>query len=81
MRVNQNLEPLHSFRGRKVSTTYVPDWLQELLGAREREILYHPQVRLLHEDQEGNRYPAHQQWIESPVGTMLIDAKRQCILG
>jgi hypothetical protein len=58
----------------------VPAWLEALLGAREREILRHPQCVFLHEDQEGNRYPNHQQWIESPVGTMLIDSRRRCIL-
>ena len=80
MRVNQDLRPLHSMRNKTQSTAHVPPWLQAQLGAREREIVYHPQARFLQEDQEGNRYPNHQQWIESPVGTLLIDSKAQRIL-
>lgn len=80
MRVTQDLRPLHSMRNRTVSPAHVPPWLEALMGAREREIVYHPQARFLQEDQEGNRYPAHQQWIESPVGTMLIDGRQRRIL-
>jgi hypothetical protein len=80
MRINQDLSPLYSLRNRTTSIINVPAWLQALLGQREREIIYHPQARLLQEDQEGNRHPNHQQWIESPVGTMLIDSRLRRIL-
>ena len=80
MRINQDLRPRYSDRNKTVSRAYVWPWLEALLGQREREIVYHPQARFLQEDQEGNRYPAHQQWIESPAGTMLIDSRLQRIL-
>lgn len=80
MRVNQDLRPRYSDRNKTVSRAFVPQWLDAMLGQREREIVYHPQARFLQEDQEGNRYPGHQQWIESPVGTMLIDSRLQRIL-
>lgn len=80
MRVNQHLQPRYSDRNRAVSQAFVPPWLEALLGQHERGIIYHPQARFLQEDQEGNRYPAHQQWIESPVGTMLIDSHEQRII-
>ncbi len=79
-RINQDLTPLYSLRNRTKSFMCVPPWLESLLGVRERSIIYHPQARTLHEDQEGNRYPSHQQWIESPLGTMLIDSQRRAIL-
>lgn len=80
MRINQDLRPLHSMRNRTKSTAFVPAWLEALLGVRERDIIYHAQARFLQEDQEGNRYPNHQQWIESPVGTMLTDSRLRRIL-
>lgn len=80
MRVNQDLSAPHSIAARTQSSMYVPPWLWELAGQREREILEHPHARTFHEDQEGNRYPAHQQWIESPAGTMLIDSRARKIL-
>ncbi len=81
VRINQDLRPLHSMQGRTKSWAYVPQWLEALMGQREREIIRHPQARFLQEDQEGNRYPNHQKWIESPVGTMLICGRSQKILG
>jgi len=81
VRINQDLRPEYGVRLYKTSRVYVPPWLKKLLGAREREIIYHPHAQFLQEDQEGNRYPSHQQWIEAPVGTMLIDAKQRRILG
>jgi hypothetical protein len=80
MRINQDLRPLYSLRNRTKSTASVPAWLEAQLGHREREIIYHPQARFLKEDQEGNRCPSHQQWIESPVGTMLVDGHLRRVL-
>ena len=60
---------------------HVPAWLIPLLGEREKAILCHRDTKFLHEDLDGNRYPNHQQWIESPVGNMLIDAKKRQIIG
>jgi hypothetical protein len=80
MRTNQDLRPRHEDRNKIVSRAFVWPWLDALLGQREREIIRHPQARFLQEDQEGHRYPAHQQWIESPVGTMLIDTRLRRIL-
>lgn len=80
MRTTQDLRPRYSDRNKTVSRAYVWPWLEALLGEREREIVYHPQAQCLQEDQEGNRYPPHQQWIESPAGTMLIDSQLRRIL-
>lgn len=80
MRTNQDLRPRYSDRNKTVSRAYTPPWLDGQMGQREREIIFHPQARFLQEDQEGNRYPAHQQWVESPVGTLLIDSRLQRIL-
>lgn len=62
------------------STAYVPDWLDNLMGHRERTILHHPAAQFLQVDGDGTRLPAHQQWIESPAGTMLIDSHARKIL-
>ena len=62
------------------SAVHVQKWLEPLLGVRELEITYHSQARFLQEDQDGNRYPRHQQWIESPVGTILIDSRLKAII-
>ena len=59
----------------------LPDWLVPLLGHRELEILRHPSCRFLKEDQDGNRLPDHQQWIEADVGTFWIDSQRKQIIG
>jgi hypothetical protein len=80
VRINLDLRPRFSDRNKTISRAYVPPWLAAQLGQREREIVYHPQARFLQEDQEGNRYPAHQQWVESPVGTLLIDSHLRRIL-
>jgi len=60
---------------------YVPAWLESIIGVREREILQHPEGRIYQVDNDGNRLPTHQQWIESPVGTMWIDSKMKKIIG
>lgn len=79
-RVKQDLTAPHSIASRTTSAMYIPPWLASLAGHRELEILQHPHARTFQEDQEGNRYPAHQQWIESPVGTLLICSRERKIL-
>ncbi|WP_404667029.1 hypothetical protein [Roseateles asaccharophilus] len=78
--MNQDLTPLHSVAKRTTSRMYIPEWLRSLAGPREMQILQHPHACTFQEDQEGNRYPPHQQWIESPVGTMLICSRERKIL-
>ena len=60
---------------------HVPQWLMPILGAHDREIICHPQARFLQVDQDDNRLPRHQQWIESPVGSMWVDARQKKIIG
>lgn len=62
------------------SPVAVPEWLDNVMGQRERTILHHPAARFLQEDREGNRLPDHQQWIESPAGTLWIDSVEKKIL-
>lgn len=65
----------------KVNGGYIPPWLNAILSPQDRAIVAHPQSKALNEDQEGNRLPMHQQWIESPIGSIWIDAKAKAILG
>lgn len=60
---------------------YVPPWLTRISGDREKAILDHPQAKIFEVDNDGNRLPAHQRWIESPVGSMWIDSKMKKIIG
>lgn len=62
-------------------SNYVPPWLDAILSASDREIVEHPKAVFLHEDRDGNRLPNHQQWIESPAGSMWIDSQRKVIIG
>lgn len=64
-----------------MSQNYVPPWLNAIMSPADRAIVQHRLARFLTQDNEGNRLPAHQQWIESPVGSMWIDAKEKAILG
>lgn len=64
-----------------ITNNFVPAWLIPLMGEREKAIINHRRAKFLREDLDGNRYPDHQQWIESPVGTMLIDSKKKAIIG
>lgn len=60
---------------------YIPPWLEPLLGARERAIVEHPQVRVLAVDQDGNRLPQFQRQLETPDGRrMTIDSQRRAII-
>lgn len=60
---------------------YVPQWLEAIMSDSDRAIIEHPKALFLAEDPEGNRLPNHQQWIESPAGSMWIDSQKKAILG
>lgn len=60
---------------------HIPSWLDAILAESDRKIIMHPNVKVLAVDNEGNRLPTHQQWIESPAGSMWIDAKKKVIVG
>lgn len=62
-------------------SNYVPPWLDAILSASDREITEHRQAVFLMEDWDGNRLPKHQQFIESPAGSMWIDSQRKAIIG
>ena len=64
------------------SDAYIPTWLVALLGVRELRILAAPDVQFLQVDNEGNRLPSHQQWIESNLeGRFWVDAQVKQIIG
>lgn len=60
---------------------YVPPWLDKIMSESDREIAQHRRAQFLKVDPDGTRLPAHQQYIESPVGSMVIDSRQKAIIG
>ena len=61
----------------------IPEWLEKIMGYRERSIAYHCTAHTSNFDEEypNNRLPDAQQHIRSDIGCFTIDGKKRIIIG
>lgn len=61
---------------------HIPEWLEKLIGTREREIILSPDVKVTNYDEDSphSRLPVGWKHIISSKGRFTIDAKSQKII-
>lgn len=70
-------------RYRKGSHLHIPEWLDAIMGKREREIINHPTAYTSNHDSDypDNRLPVGQQHIKSDIGRFTISGRKRQIIG